>query len=105
MLKCFARLRDIYRRWKESFDPVTNSVLVTQMEEGRLLRFHIDDITGELDNPCESTVLDVPHRDKEGKPFMAYIGVKAAHEPFTSLSLYSSEIDESLAGPHQLCNT
>ena len=57
------------------FDPVTNSVLVTQMEEGRLLRFHIDDITGELDNPCESTVLDVPHRDKEGKPFIGLHGL------------------------------
>ena len=57
------------------YDPVTHSVLVTQMEEGRLLRFHIDDATGELDNPCESTLLDVPHRDKEGKPFIGLHGL------------------------------
>ena len=57
------------------YDPQTHSVLVTQMEEGRLVKLGIDKATGELTNPVESTLLDVPHRDKEGKPFIGLHGL------------------------------
>ena len=76
-----ARLATAHKRAKSSSTRSTNNVLSsTQMEEGRLLRFHIDDITGELDNPCESTVLDVPHRDKEGKPFIGLHGLSLSEK-------------------------
>ena len=39
------------------YDPHTHSVLISQMEEGRLLRVPVDEETGELGNPVEAVVI------------------------------------------------
>ena len=41
------------------YDPHTQYALISQMEEGRLLRCRIDPQTGEMANPIESVVLGV----------------------------------------------
>lgn len=57
------------------YDPHTHAVLVTQMEEGRLVKLTIDEKSGELSSEVQSTLLDVPHRDKDGNPFVGLHGL------------------------------